>query len=219
MRPGPHRRSPAIPSDTSAEGAASPLHGRQPEAGDPLLAFDNDGNLFAGGIAFNRVNPQNGDVWVASYASTPHAERLPEGLPAHRGRRPGHAGAERDLPGQAGARGRPHRRPARRQRLHLLVPVRRLQRPHEHLLSAAPPTRVRPSRNPVKLSDGKDVQGCDIAIEHDGDVYVSWGTRETPSSNTVQGLAFARSADGGATFARAGQVAELHPVLPVRRRP
>jgi hypothetical protein len=29
------------------------------------------------------------------------------------------------------------------------------------------------------------VQGCDIAIEHDGDVYVAWGTRDTPSSNTA----------------------------------
>jgi hypothetical protein len=69
---------PGYPSDTSAEGAASPLHGRQLEAGDPLLAFDNDGNLLAGGIAFNRVNPQNGDVWVASYASTPHPSGYPK---------------------------------------------------------------------------------------------------------------------------------------------
>jgi hypothetical protein len=61
---------PGYPSDTSAEGVASPLHNRHAEAGDPLLAFDNDGNLFAGGIAFNRVNPQNGDVWVATTAHT-----------------------------------------------------------------------------------------------------------------------------------------------------
>jgi hypothetical protein len=31
---------------------------------------------------------------------------------------------------------------------------------------------------PIELSFGKDVQGCDIAIEHDGDVYVAWGTRQ-----------------------------------------
>ena len=57
---------PGYPSDTSAEGVASPLHGRQLEAGDPLLAFDSAGGMFAGGIAFNRVQPQNGDVWVSS---------------------------------------------------------------------------------------------------------------------------------------------------------
>ena len=101
---------PGYPSDTSAEGMASPLHGRQAEAGDPLLAFDSDGRLFAGGIAFNRVNPQNGDVWVATLREHAAPERLSEGLPAHRGRRPGHPGAGRHLPGQAGARGRPHRR-------------------------------------------------------------------------------------------------------------
>src|SRR6266542_1845722 len=69
---------PGYPSDTSVEGAASPLHNRQAEAGDPLLAFGNDGTLFAGGIAFNRVNPQNGDVWVATYANHPHASGYPK---------------------------------------------------------------------------------------------------------------------------------------------
>jgi hypothetical protein len=39
---------PGYPSDTSAEGIASPLHGRQAEAGDPLLAFDRTGRSSPG---------------------------------------------------------------------------------------------------------------------------------------------------------------------------
>ena len=124
---------PGYPSDTSTEGMASPLHGRQAEAGDPLLAFDGDGRLFAGGIAFNRANPQNGDMWVATYASAPNGSYpkdylrtivVGQGTPALNG----------IFFGQALARGRPDRRELRRQRLRLLVPVRRLQRPDEDLV-------------------------------------------------------------------------------------
>ena len=41
------------------------------------LAFDNDGNLFVGGISFNRVKPSNGDVYVATYDSEPHPSGYP----------------------------------------------------------------------------------------------------------------------------------------------
>ena len=61
---------PGYPLDTSAEGMASPLRGRT-DSGDPLVAFDNDGRLFVGGIAFNRAMPQNGSVFVSTYAANP----------------------------------------------------------------------------------------------------------------------------------------------------
>ena len=32
------------------------------------------------------------------------------------------------------------------------------------------------------ISSGRDVQGCDITVEADGDVYVIWGTRDTTSA-------------------------------------
>jgi hypothetical protein len=195
---------PGYPSDTSAEGMASPLHGRQAEAGDPLLAFDGDGRLFAGGIAFNRVNPQNGDVWVASYANTPHASGYPKDylrtVVVGQGT-PSLAGIFQDKPE---------------------LEVDRTGGAHDgnvyvcwSRFVGAGRTTIYFSRStdhgvtfshPIKLSEGKDVQGCDIAIEHDGDVYVTWGTRDTPSANDVEGLAFARSANGGVSFARAGQV-------------
>jgi hypothetical protein len=204
---------PGYPSDTSAEGAASPLHGRQAEAGDPLLAFDNDGNLFAGGIAFNRVNPQNGDVWVATYGSTPHPSGYPkdylrtvvvgQGTPAL-------AGIFEDKPE---------------------LEVDRTGGQFDgnvyicwsRFVGAAGRTKISFSRStdsgrtfsrPIELSFGKDVQGCDIAIEHDGDVYVAWGTRDTPSTIDAEGLAIARSTNGGASFAPAHQIARFTRYFP-----
>jgi hypothetical protein len=204
---------PGYPSDTSAEGVASPLHGRQAEAGDPLLAFDNDGNLFAGGIAFNRVNPQNGDVWVATYASTPHPSGYPkdylrtvvvgQGTPAL-------AGIFEDKPelevDRTGGRFDGN--------VYICW---------SRFVGVGGRTKISFSRStdsgrtfsrPIELSFGKDVQGCDIAIEHDGDVYVAWGTRQTPSAIDAEGLAIARSTDGGASFAPAHQIARFTRYFP-----
>jgi hypothetical protein len=68
---------PGYPQDTSGEGQASPLFGDHTDAGDPIAAFDNDGNLFVGGISFNREGPVNGDVWVATYGT----QEGPNGYP------------------------------------------------------------------------------------------------------------------------------------------
>ena len=203
---------PGYPSDTSTEGMASPLHGRQAEAGDPLLAFDGDGRLFAGGIAFNRANPQNGDMWVATYASTPNGSYpkdylrtvvVGQGTPALNGIFSDKPSLEVDRTGGSfdgnvyacwsrfvGFNGR------------------------TKILFSRSTDSGQSFSNPIQLSDGKDVQGCDIAIEHDGDVYVTWGTRDTPSANTEQGLAIARSTDGGASFQPAHQVATFTRYFP-----
>jgi hypothetical protein len=204
---------PGYASDTSAEGMASPLFGRQAEAGDPLLAFGGDGTLFAGGIAFNRVNPQNGDVWVATYANHPHPSGYPkdylrtvvvgQGTPALNGIFEDKPSLEVDRTGGrfdgnvyicwsrfVGFNGR---------------------------------TQISFSRStdsgatfshPITLSEGKDVQGCDIAVEHDGEVYVTWGTRQTPAAIDAEGLAIARSADGGDTFEPARQIARFTRYFP-----
>lgn len=204
---------PGYPTDTSAEGMASPLHGRQAEAGDPLLAFDSDGNLFAGGIAFNRVNPQNGDVWVATYGAEPHPSGYPKdylrtvvvgtGTPAL-------AGIFEDKPelevDRTGGRFDGN--------VYICW---------SRFVGFAGRTKISFSRStdsgrtfsrPIELSYGKDVQGCDIAVEHDGDVYVAWGTRNTPSAIDSQGLAIARSTDGGASFEPAHQMATFTRYFP-----
>jgi hypothetical protein len=203
---------PGYPSDTSVEGAASPLHNRQAEAGDPLLAFDNDGTLFAGGIAFNRVNPQNGDVWVATYANHPHASGYPKDylrtVVVGRGT-PSLAGIFEDKPelevDRTGGRfdGNVYICWSR------FVGAGRTQISFSRSTDSG-----QTFSNPTLLSFGKDVQGCDIAIENDGDVYVTWGTRNTPSAIDAQGLAIARSDDGGATFEPGHQVAAFTRYFP-----
>jgi hypothetical protein len=66
---------PGFPSDTSAAGEASPLKGLA-ASGDPVVRFDADGNLYAIGIAFNRVfnpadRPLDTVVYSAKYDYTP----------------------------------------------------------------------------------------------------------------------------------------------------
>jgi hypothetical protein len=53
-------------------------------------------------------------------------------------------------------------------------------------------------------------------VESDGDVYVTWGTFDTPSSGDQDGMAFARSADGGASFSNAGALAGFTRYFPVQ---
>jgi hypothetical protein len=203
---------PGYPSDTSTEGIASPLHGRQAEAGDPLLAFDSDGRLFAGGIAFNRVNPQNGDVWVASYAATPHASGYPkdylrtvvvgQGTPALFGIFEDKPSMEVDRTGGEFDG-------------NVYICWSRFVGAGRTKIQFARSTDSGQSfSHPIGLSFGKDVQGCDIAIESDGDVYVTWGTRNTPAAIDAQGLAIARSDNGGASFEPAHQIATFTRYFP-----
>ena len=58
---------PGYPTDTSAEGQASPLHGLVTSAGDPVQEWDRLGHVYYAGIAFNRTQPANGSIWLARY--------------------------------------------------------------------------------------------------------------------------------------------------------
>lgn len=66
---------PGFPSDTSPAGTASPLKGLD-GAGDPVVRFDADGNLYVGGISFNRTfqreeKPLDTVAFIAKYRYTP----------------------------------------------------------------------------------------------------------------------------------------------------
>ena len=63
-----HSLVPGYPTDETALGEASPVHGTCGAAGDPTQAFDAEGNLFYGFICFNRAKPINGGVYVARYS-------------------------------------------------------------------------------------------------------------------------------------------------------
>jgi hypothetical protein len=202
---------PGYPQDTSAEGMASPLFGTHTDAGDPIAAFDNDGNLFVGGISFNRAKPSNGDIYVASYGTDPvgaypvdylRTVIVGQGTPSAV-----QGGIFEDKP---------------------MLEVDRTGGPNDgnvyvcwsRFTGAGGQNNIYFSRStdsgatfshPIAISrsqDVKSVQGCDIAIEADGDVYVTFRSF-TANQNQVGGLGFVRSTDGGATFSRSRLVTTI----------
>ena len=64
---------PGYPGDTSTAGKESPLFGKDTSAGDPIMDWDTSGNLFVGGVAFNRtaltgaITQGNANMFVATY--------------------------------------------------------------------------------------------------------------------------------------------------------
>jgi hypothetical protein len=201
---------PGYPQDTSTEGRASPLFGTHTDAGDPIAAFDGDGNLFVGGISFNRVKPSNGDVYVATYGTNPTANYpvdylrtviVGRGTPSSV-----QGGIFQDKP---------------------MLEVDRTGGPNDGNVYVCWSRFTGGGRNKVYFSrstdsgatfsqpfaisrteDIKSVQGCDIAIEADGDVYVTFRTF-TQNRNQVAGLGFARSTNGGASFQRARLITNI----------
>jgi hypothetical protein len=208
---------PGYPQDTSPEGRASPLFGKHTDAGDPVGAFDNAGNLFVGGIAFNRVKPQNGDVWVATYSTTPHSSGYPVDY----------------LRTRVVGQGTPSSTNGGIFQDKIMLEVDRTGGAHNgnvyvcwsRFTGAGGQNKVFFTRStdhgatfsqPIALSRSneiKSVQGCDIAIEHDGDVYVTFRTF-TQNQNFSDGLGFARSTDGGASFGTAKLIRNILPYAP-----
>jgi hypothetical protein len=83
---------PGYNGDTSSEGTSSPLHqlvvGGALAAGDPVMAWDAQGNLFYMGNNFNRgvengvsgtTRDNIGSIWVATYASANAADNSTDG--------------------------------------------------------------------------------------------------------------------------------------------
>lgn len=207
---------PGYPLDDSAEGSRSPLKGRT-DSGDPLVAFDNDGRLFFGGIAFNRAMPQLGSVFVGTYEA-----------------RPGPAGPSGQLPKDyvrtriVGKAGTPSLAGIFQDKPMLEVD-RSTASPHEDNVYLCWSKFQGNGRNKIYFARSTDhgvtfsrgqlvsdgyVQGCDIAVEHDGDVYVSWRSFAAPGAGRTNGMRVVRSTDGGATFDRPRQIASFIPYAP-----
>jgi hypothetical protein len=208
---------PGYPADTSAEGQASPLYGTHTEAGDPIAAFDRTGRLFVGGISFNRANAINGDVYVATYSADSFG-----GLPVNyqRTRIVGKGTPSRNFFGIF--QDKP------------MLEVDRTGGPNDgnvyvcwsRFTGLGVQDKIYFSRStdhgntfsrPIQLSvhgfTGA-VQGCDIAIEGDGDVYVTFRTFNDASRVGENRLFFARSTDGGASFSRPHKVRDITPYFP-----
>jgi hypothetical protein len=208
---------PGYVGDTSAEGMASPEFGRTNAASDPVAAFNGDGTMFYfGSISFNEfAGPKtNSDVWVARYAV------LQPGDPGYEVYPLDYLGTTQVGEGTAAANffGIFNDK-------EMVEVDRSPTSPFEGNLyecwtkfpaNGTPTIRFRASSDegvtfspPVNLSTSGAGQGCDVAVEADGDIYVIWRDFEFSSSRKNFGVSFVRSTDGGLTFAPARKIRNL----------
>ncbi|WP_425953739.1 sialidase family protein [Xylanimonas sp. McL0601] len=188
---------PGYPTDTSPEGLASPLHQRGiTNAGDPVQAWDRDGRLFYMGNAFNRVAPQNGSVWVATYdQNAAHYVRtvvVGKGAPALRGKFNDKTSIEVDRGLASPYAG------------NVYVAWSVFQGNGNNEIRFARSTDHGATfSNPMKISEGSlDNQFADIAVTRDGTVYVAWSGTVGSRANGQDAMMWVRSDDGGRTFSK-----------------
>lgn len=207
---------PGYPADTSTEGIASPLYGTHTDSGDPIMAFDSSGRLFVGGIAFNRTGAINGDVYVSTWGTTPNG-----GLPVDylRTRIVGKGTPSRDFWGIF--QDKPMLEVDRTGGAtdgNVYVCWSRFTGAGQNKIYFSRSTDTgntfsRPIQLTVHGFTGS-VQGCDIAIEGDGDVYVTFRTFNDASVVGRDALFFTRSTNGGATFPKARKIRDITPYFP-----
>ena len=214
---------PGYAADTSAGGIASPEFQRTNVASDPLGAFDLHGNFYFGAISFNgAAGPKSfGDVWVARYQTTDPATN--HGYPLE------YLGTTRVEEGTPSANllGRFNDKP--------MLEVDRTDGQYDGHVYMCWSRFVGNGQNKIFFSRSADqgltfskpvaistvpsegtqaVQGCDIAVESDGDVHVIWRTIDTNSAKTTYGIGYARSTDGGLSFSKAKVVQRFLIYLP-----
>jgi hypothetical protein len=211
---------PGYPADTSAGGMASPEYQRTTEASDPLGAFDLHGHFYFGAISYNgAAGPKtNADIWVARYNTTPNG-----GYPLT------YLGTTRVESGTPSANffGRFNDKP--------MLEVDRTDGTYDGNVYMCWSRFVGNGQNKIFFSRSADegltfskpvaisttpsegthaVQGCDIAVENDGDVHVIWRTINTNSAKSNYGIGYARSTDGGLSFSKARTVVQFTIYLP-----
>jgi hypothetical protein len=211
---------PGYPADTSTGGMASPEYLRTTEASDPLGAFDLHGRFYFGAIAYNgNAGPKtNADIFVARYNTTPNGDYPLTYLGTTR--------VENGTP-SANFLGRFNDKP--------MLEVDRTGGTYDGNVYMCWSRFVGNGQNKIYFSRSADqgltfskpaaisttpsegshaVQGCDIAVEHDGDVHVIWRTIDTNSSKTTYGIGYSRSTDGGLSFSKAKTIQRFTIYLP-----
>ena len=204
---------PGYPGDTSAAGLASPIRGNA-AASDPWLGYDNFNNLFFAFIAFQRtppgkplnttanalavakysLNPATGAV---TYAKTVVLERGTVGL----GQQEDKEALAVDNSPSSPFNGSVYVCWARftGSQNHLTVVYS-----HDHGETWATSRFVGPKNNV------NNMQGCNLAVQPDGNVYVGYRTFDnnpTVSNPNDSAIFAARSTNGGVTFATPVRVA------------
>ena len=197
---------PGYPTDTSPEGLASPLQQRGiTNAGDPVQAWDLQGRLFYMGNAFNRVAPQNGSVWVATYdRDAAHYVRtliVGKAGPALSGRFNDKTSIEVDRGVNSRHQG------------NVYAAWSLFQGNGNNSIQFVRSTDHGATfSHPVKISTGsKDVQFADIAVTSNGTVYVAYRQFDSPRGQQEASIQYVVSRDGGATFSKAATAATFEP--------
>jgi hypothetical protein len=195
---------PGYPTDTSTAGRASPLFNFVVGAGDPVQDWDRQKHVYYAGIAFNRVHPQNGSIWLARYswpdvATTPRYEFT---TLVSRGT-PGVAGIFEDKVelGVDIGTASPHQG-------NVYVCWARFTGAGNNAIELATSTDGGRTFRIQRISDGvHGNQSCDIAVTRTGMVFVTWRQFEfTPGADVPQkqrdAVMWVRSTDGGRTFTK-----------------
>jgi hypothetical protein len=212
--------------DNSPQGLASPVHqmalGGAHAAGDPVQAWDNNGNLFYMGNNFNRgvengksarLRDNTGDVWVATYAPSDPSNSLTDGsrylrtvLLATNTFGQGILNDKTSI-GVDPADGDVF---AAWSQFHSLgcneIDV---SRSNDHGATFS---------SPLKVSSGLcSNQGPNFAFGPGGQVYLAWqaneGGSKTNGAQANNGIAFVSSLDAGATFSPARLVLNVDPFV------
>jgi hypothetical protein len=203
---------PGYPTDTSTEGRASPLHGFVTAAGDPVQDWDRQNHLYYGGIAFNRLQPGNGSIWVARYNWGPpfavpdheHTKIVSRGTPTAFG--VGIFEDKVELEADDGVNS-PHAGNV------YVCWARFTASGRNNFIEFARSTDGGRTWKTQKLSESTHGnQECDIAVTRTGIVFVTWRQYEfKPDQGQAQrdAIAWARSEDGGASFTEAAIAGEF----------
>jgi hypothetical protein len=194
---------PGYPTDTSAEGQASPLFGFVATSGDPVQDWDRTNHLYYGGIAFNRAKPANGSIWVARYNWNPPLAApdyefttiVSRGTPS-----PifvGHFEDKVELEADDGTAS-PHAGNV------YVCWTRFTASAANNFIEFARSTDGGRTWQRQKLSDSvHGNQECDIAVTRTGTVFVTWRQYEfKQGKHQRDAIAWVRSTNGGRTFTK-----------------
>jgi hypothetical protein len=211
---------PGYPTDTSAEGQASPLYQLVTRAADPAQAWDNAGHLYYAGVAAN-VNvggKQNASLWLARYdwASGPKPDYRYTTLVARGTPSPAEKGLGHDKVALEVDRGAdsPHAGNV------YLCWARFTASGTNNGVYFASSTDQGRTFAETKISESVHTsQFCDVTVTRDGSVYVGWRQFRFNSQRGQQGdaVAWAKSTDGGRTFSKPEVATEFVAWDPVDR--
>ena len=200
---------PGYSTDTSAAGLASPLREEgTTNAGDPVQAWDNEGHLYYGGIAFNRARPAVGSIWVARYTWTSgSAPTYDFTTMAARGTPSpiflGHFNDKVQLEVDRGANS-PHAG-----NVYVCWARFTASGPNNGVFFVRSTDGGQTFSNPMKISDGvHGNQFCDVTTTRTGDVYVAW-RQYASTDGQPNAVVYAKSTDGGYRFDRPVQAASF----------